>query len=181
MDPRITWRNVEPMPAIAERVRQRARSLEKFHDRIEGCDVMVEAPQKPRRSGRIFHVRVNLHVPGPDLSTDVRVAQGSARDDATLAVNRAFSAMEKRLKAQKRRMTGHGEKRHDPVLHGVIETFEPELGWGMLRADDGREVYFEKDSLTAGDWGALARGQRLRFRERAGARGPFATGVSPAD
>ena len=122
MDPQITWRNVEPMPAVAERVAERARALERLHDRIVGCDVVVEAPQKPRRSGRVFHVRVNLYVPGPDLSADARVAQGSARDDATLAVNRAFSAMEKRIKSQKRRMSGHGEKRHDPVLHGVVET-----------------------------------------------------------
>lgn len=181
MDPTITWRNTEPMPAIAELVARRGRALEKSVDRVEGCDVVVEAPQKRRQSARVFRVRVNLHVPGPDLSTEARVAQGSATGDATLAVNRAFSAMEKRIKAQRRRMSGHGEKRHDPVLHGVVTTFEPELGWGTIRADDGREVYFEKDSLTAGDWDALARGSRLRFREREGERGPFATGVSPAD
>jgi len=181
MEPQITWRNVEASPALGELVARRARALEKVFDRIEGCDVVVEAPQKRRQTARLFRVRVNLHVPGPDLSADARVAQGSATGDATLAVNRAFAAIEKRLKAQRRRMSGHGEKRHDPVLHGVIETFEPELGWGTLRADDGREVYFEKDSLTHGDWEALDRGKRLRFRERQGEKGPFATGVSPAD
>nr|WP_281243841.1 cold shock domain-containing protein [Tranquillimonas alkanivorans] len=65
-------------------------------------------------------------------------------------------------------------------MHGRTETLEKELGWGLLRADDGREVFFEKDSLVQGDWSGLEKGERLRFHEREGEKGPYATGITPA-
>lgn len=47
-----------------------------------------------------------------------------------------------------------------------------------MRADDGKEVYFQKGSLVSGDWNALEIGTRLRFREQDGENGPFAVDVS---
>lgn len=83
------------------------------------------------------------------------------------------------LKRQKK-MMGHLEvKHHPPVLHGEIMLIENYLGHGWLRPDDAREVYFQKDALTLGDWFSLSVGKRLRFREMQGDKGPYATGVSP--
>lgn len=64
-------------------------------------------------------------------------------------------------------------KHHPPVLHGEISTLEPELGYGYLRADDGREVHFQRDALTSDVWDHLAKGSRLRFREMQGERVPM--------
>ena len=48
----------------------------------------------------------------------------------------------------------------------------------MIRADDGRSVYFQKDSLETGTWDAVAVGRRLRFRELQGEKGPYAAHVA---
>jgi cold shock CspA family protein len=82
------------------------------------------------------------------------------------------------LKKRKKVMGGVEVKHHPPVLHGEITEFEPELGHGWLRADDGRMVYFQRDSLTSDDWDRLKTGVRLRFREMEGEKGPYATGVT---
>lgn len=75
---------------------------------------------------------------------------------------------------------GHIEvKRHPPVLHGEITLIDHDLGHGWLRADDGREVYFQKDALAGGDWSSLSIGMRLGFREMQAEQGPYAMGLSP--
>ncbi len=180
-EPTITYRGMDSTPTVESLARRRIEELERIHDRLIGCDVVVEATQGRRRTASGYRVRVNVHLPGPDISVSREVAQGAARDDVVLAVNRAFSAAERRLREQKRVMEGKHVKHHPAILHGEITEFEPELGWGYLRADDGSEVFFERDSLETGDWDKLERGMRLRFREREGEQGPFAVSVSPAD
>ena len=177
-DPVISYRNLDPSPAIEALVAKRIAVLERISDRIIGCEVTLEAPQKRRLHGRAFRVRLNLHVPGPDVSVAREVVQGSAQEDLTLAVNRTFSAAEKQLKRHKKVMGAIEVKHHPPVLHGEISTLEPELGYGYLRADDGREVYFQRDALTSDVWDRLAKGSRLRFREMQGDKGAYATAVT---
>ncbi|WP_137701210.1 HPF/RaiA family ribosome-associated protein [Marimonas lutisalis] len=178
-EPIITFRNMETSAAVKELVGRRIDALEHLNDRIVGVEVILDAPQKRKVSGRMFRARVNLQVPGPDLSFERSVAQGSARDDLLLAVNRAFSAAEKALKKQKKQMGRVEVKQHPPVLHGEVTLIEAELGYGYMRADDGREVYFQRDSLTSeGDWEKIEKGTQMRFRERQGEKGPFATGVT---
>lgn len=175
----ISYHNLDASPAVDAIARRRTEKLEHLFERIIGCDLALEALQRRKRHGRTVRAHLVVHLPGPDISVERTVAQGSAQDDLILAVNRAFSAAEKMLKRQKKVM-GHNEvKHHPPVLHGEITLIEKDLGHGWLRADDGREVYFQKDALTGGDWSSLSVGTRLRFRELQGDKGPYATGVSP--
>ena len=181
IEPIISYDNIDHSEAIERLVQDRIAALEKRHDRITGCEVILDAPQKQKRHGRVFRVRLNLRLPGPDLSISREVAQGTAQDDLILAVNRTFSAAEKALKKRKKTMAGVEVKHHAPVLHGEITELESELGYGWVRADDGKTVYFQRDSLTANDWDQLQKGTRLRFREMEGEKGPFATAVTVAD
>lgn len=181
IEPIISYQNIDHSPAVEGLVRKRIAGLEKRHDRITGCEVTLDAPQKKKRRGRVFRVRLNLRLPGPDLSVSREVAQGSAQDDLVLAVNRAFTAAEKALKKQKKTMGGIEVKHHAPVLHGEIAELEPELGHGWVRGDNGQMVYFQRDSLTSNDWDRLEAGMRLRFREMEGEKGPYATAVTIAD
>lgn len=178
IEPIISYRNIDHSPAVDDLVQTRIAALELRDDRITGCEVTIDAPQKRKRHGRVLRVRLNLRLPGPDITVGREVAQGSAKDDLVLAVNRAFAAAEKTLKKRKKTMDGIEVKRHAPVLHGEIAELEPELGHGWVRADDGRLVYFQRDSLTSEDWERLKTGTRLRFREMEGEKGPYATGVT---
>ncbi|KFE33892.1 HPF/RaiA family ribosome-associated protein [Thioclava atlantica] len=180
IEPIISYRNIEPSEAVTTLVKRRISVLERLHDRITGCEVVLDAPQKRKVSGRVFEARLTLHIPGEDFHAERSVAQGSARDDLLLAVNRTFSAAEKHLKRQKKKMGQVEVKHHPPVLHGEVTLLERELGYGYLRADDGREVYFQRDGLTADFWDELETGSRLRFREMEGEKGPFAASVTLA-
>lgn len=174
----ISWRNLQASPAIEELIRHRIEGLERFDPHIVGCNVVVEAPQKRHVTARGFQVRVDLQVSGPNISVSRSVRQGHAADDLRLAVNTAFEAVERRLKEHKRKLGSQEVKHHSPVLHGEIVELEPELGYGYLRADDGLEVYFQRDGLVSGNWKGLRLGDRLRFREMDGEKGPFAVDVA---
>jgi cold shock CspA family protein len=179
-EPIITWHKIPPSEAIEAIIRQRIVSIEKFCPDAIGLRVTLDAPQRQRNAGRGFEARLHLDLPGPDLDVARSVRQGHAAPDLTLAVNAAFSALEERIK-QSRRVKGALEVKHHPeIIHGEIVEIEPELGYGFVRADDGREVYFQKDSLVTGDWANLKTGSRLRFREQDGEKGPFAADVAPA-
>ncbi|MCD9148791.1 HPF/RaiA family ribosome-associated protein [Pseudophaeobacter flagellatus] len=181
IEPIISYHNVDHSLAVENLVRRRIKMLERRDNRITECEVTMEAPQKRKPHGRVFKVRLNLHLPGPDLSISREIAQGSAQDDLILAVNRAFTAAEKALKKRKKKMDGIEVKHHPPVLHGEIAELEPELGYGWVQADNGRKVYFQRDSLTSDDWERLDKGTRLRFREMQGDKGAYAASVTIAD
>lgn len=179
-EPSITWHKIQKSEAVDAVIQKRIASIEKFCPEAIGLRVVLDAPQKPRNAARGFDVRLHLSLPGPDLDVARSVRQGHASDDLMRAVNAAFTALEQQLKESRRKLGGLEVKHHPVILHGEIIEIEPELGYGFLRADDGKEVYFQKDSLVAGRWDDLERGVRLRFREQAGAQGPFAVDVAPA-
>jgi ribosome-associated translation inhibitor RaiA/cold shock CspA family protein len=180
IEPIISYHNVDHSPAVDSLVHRRIEMLERRDSRIIGCETTIDAPQKRKRHGRVFRVRLNLRLPGSDLSISRETAEGNAQEDLLLAVNRAFSAAEKALKKRKKKLSGIEVKHHPPVLHGEIVEFEPQLGYGWVRADDGRRVYFQRDSLTSDNWGHLDKGTRLRFREREGEKGAYAASVTIA-
>lgn len=179
-EPIITWRNISRSEAVEEIIRKRIEAVDKFCPEAVGLRITLDAPQKPRHAARGFDVRLHLEVPGPDLDVARTVRHGHAAEDILRAVNAAFTSLEKRIKENRKIMGGQEIKHHPNLLHGGIVELEPELGFGFVRADDGRELYFQKDSLVAGDWDSLAVGGRLRFREQDGEKGPFAVDVAPA-
>lgn len=179
--PKITYLNMTPSNAIDDHVNRRLEELEKYHPRIVGCDVVIAAPQKLKRNARDFEVRLTIRVPGPDIYVAQHVGRSGAVEDVNLAIHKAFDSARRTLKEQKREMSRREVKHHPPVTHGRIERLFAGEGYGYAVTDDGREVYFERDSLVSGDWDKLKIDGTIRFREMAGEKGPYAANISVAD
>ena len=60
----ITFRGLGHSDALEGAIRERVAWLEQFYADIVGCRVLVEIPHRHRHSGRHFHVRIELPVPG---------------------------------------------------------------------------------------------------------------------
>ncbi len=179
-EPKLRWVEAVARGAKAALVRDRIARLERFEPAIVGCRVVLAMPQRRPVKGQGVEVRIHLELPGPDIDLVREVRHGHVGADTVLAVNTAFAALERRLKEHGRKLGRQEVKHHAPVLHGELVELEPELGWGLVRADDGREVYVQKDALGAAAWAQLKPGDRLRFREQEGEKGAFAVNVSPA-
>lgn len=176
--PNITFRHLERTPEVEEHIHRRIEELQKYHPRIVSCDVVIDAPQKTHITGREFKVHLTVHVPGPDIHVSRSLGRSEAAEDLNLAIHKVFDAARRELKEQERKMGAVEVKHHAPVLHGTIDRLFEGEGYGFIRADDGREVYFGRDSMTAGDWTALKVDTKVRFREESGDKGPYAASVA---
>ena len=103
---RITFRQMEPSPAVEERIRARAADLERFHHHITDCHVVVHAPHHHQKHGGIYHVRIDLAVPGSVIIVNREAGLEHAHEDVYVAIRDAFDAARRQLEDFTRRQRG---------------------------------------------------------------------------
>lgn len=110
----ISFRNMDPSPAVEERIRKKVKKLERFHDRIVNCTVVVEAPHRHHHKGKLYTVRVDISVPGKDVVVDRAKPSDHGHEDVYVALRDAFNAAVRQLEDQTRKMRGdvksHGRR-----------------------------------------------------------------------
>ena len=94
---RIAFRNMDVSEALEQRIRKRAAELEQLCDRITSCDVVVELQHRHPRQGKLFHVRVDLTVPGRTIVVRREPNDNHAHEDAHVAVRDAFDIARRQL------------------------------------------------------------------------------------
>ena len=68
-------------------------------------------------------------------------------------------------------------KSHEVLPHGTISELVPYEDFGRIQTMDGREIYFHRNSIVDGDFDALETGDKVRFVEEEGDKGPQASTV----
>jgi ribosomal subunit interface protein len=102
----ITFRHMDPSPALEARIRERADELDQFFDRITSCRVVVECANKRHQQGNLFEVRVDLTVPGREIVVGRDSGANHAHEDAHVAVRDAFDAARRLLEDHARSHSG---------------------------------------------------------------------------
>jgi ribosome-associated translation inhibitor RaiA len=136
----ITYRNMEPSDAVTARIEAEAAKLDTFFDRITSCRVMVEAPHRHHKWGELFHIRIELGVPGTELvvshepTTRATLSQEEEavlkkhieihpeHKDVYVAVRDAFTSARRRLQSYVNRLRGevkHHERAEDTARVGT--------------------------------------------------------------
>lgn len=59
----------------------------------------------------------------------------------------------------------------------TVVRIDPFGEFGFLETDDGREIYFHRNSVLEGAFSQLAEGSRVTFAEEVGDKGPQASTV----
>ena len=99
----ISYRNMEASETVEGLVRQKFAQLEKLHDRLTSCRVVVE---KGPEEGKSFHVRVDLVAPGREIVVRRDPGDKRAHSDAPGAIRDAFDAARRQLEDHVRRQDG---------------------------------------------------------------------------
>lgn len=172
----ITFRHVDPSPALEAKIRERAEKLDRFADQIMGCRVVIEAPHKHRHKGNLYRVRIDITVRGEELVVSREPEQHQAHEDPYVAVRDAFDAARRLLEDHVRQRRGK-TKAHEVPPHGLIAELQPGRDYGKISTPDGREVYFHRNSIVNGDFDELEVGAEVRFAEGQGDAGPQASTV----
>lgn len=99
---RVTFRHMPRSAAVEARVHEHVGRLERFHQRIIGCHVVIETPAGHRRKGAPFSVRIELALPGGEICVDTGRAEHEAHMDVYVALRDAFDAAKRRLQEHAR-------------------------------------------------------------------------------
>lgn len=190
----ITYRNMEPSTEVEKWIRAEAAKLDTLYSRVMGCRVAIEVPHRHHRKGSPYHIRIDLTVPHREIvvkrepSLNARARHLGEREikkhaevkiphkNLRIAIDEAFKAAGRRLQDYARRQRGD-TKSHAPLPEARVSKILPHEGYGFLTSDDGREIYFHKNSVLGRAFSQLKVGTPVRFVEEPGAKGPQASTV----
>jgi len=193
----ITFRNMKPSEAVEARVREEVTKLETFYQGIMHCRVVVELPHKHHKKGDLYHVRIDMTVPGaelvvkrePSLHAALRQVDSeeesksyeahAAHKDVFVVIRDAFKEARRQLQDFARRERGQ-TKLHLPQASGRVTQLFPGEQYGFLETPDGSEVYFHKNSVLNDAFNRLKIGSRVTFSEELGEKGAQASTVRAA-
>jgi ribosomal subunit interface protein len=171
----IAYHQVTKSEAIDQLIREKADHLEQFCDHIISCAVAVERPNLHQRSGNPYRVRVDLHVPPRHEIAAIAGQQHNAmHDDLETVVIDAFEKAGRQLKKLNERQSGE-TKTHSSEPVAVITKLNLEEGYGFVTDLEGRDIYFDRQSLSGHEFERLALGMPAVFTEEPGPNGPVAT------
>ncbi len=80
----------------------------------------------------------------------------------------------------RRRGTAQPQAPSGPKCRGKIKKMVRDRGFGFIRGDDGKEVFFHRSGLNAADYDALSEGDNVEYVVQEGPRGARAENVRQA-
>ncbi len=174
----VSFRNLEHSDAVEARVREKAEKLEQYYGRITSCRVMIEAPERHRRKGKLYHVRLEINVPGDTVIVSRHPSEKQAHEDIYVAIRDAFNAARRQLEDHSRKQRGK-VKTHEAPPHGKVTRLFSAEGYGFIEMPDGQEVYFHRNSVVNDGFAKLEPGSpvRLVVAEGESEKGPQASTV----
>ena len=177
---RIAFRNLNSSPVIEEQIHKRVAELEHFFDQITACSVVVEVHHRHQRQGRLYHVRVELTVPGREIVVRREPSEHQAHEDLPVAIHDAFDAVRRQLQDYVRVMRGD-TKTHEEAATGRIATLVAESDYGFLVTESGDEVYVHRNAVPGHGFDKLRVGDKVRYvlDKVEGEHGPQASAVIP--
>jgi ribosomal subunit interface protein len=103
----IAFRGMEASPAVEERIREKVERLKQFNDRIISCRVTIDEPHRKRQVGKVFHVKIEIGLPGRhDVVVNREPEENHAHEDIYVALRDAFDAARRRLQDAAAKMGG---------------------------------------------------------------------------
>jgi ribosome-associated translation inhibitor RaiA len=104
---KLTFHGVEPTAAIEDRIRDRFARLERLHDGIVACHVIIAAPHRHHHKGTLFNVRIDLTVPHGEIVVGGRdSAHDHAHEDLYVAIRDSFDVARRLLQEHVRKQRG---------------------------------------------------------------------------
>ena len=173
----IDFQGMPAEPAIRSAIVKHVDDLEQRFGRVTAGRVVLKAPGGHHRTGGLYEVNIRLALPeGREVNVD-RTAQADERhSDLTFAINDAFKRARRQLQDKVRQLQGQ-VKHHEGNPSGTVARLDPSGEFGFIETNDGREIYFHRNSVLDNGFARLAEGTRVTFAEEVGEKGPQASTV----
>jgi ribosome-associated translation inhibitor RaiA len=93
----LQFRNLDHSPAIEAAVRKHVEKLKSFNGDIISCRVAIESPHKHQYKGKLYHVVVDVRVPGKEIVVSRAPDDQQAHEDVYVAIRDAFDAARRQI------------------------------------------------------------------------------------
>ncbi len=124
----VRFRHMRPSDAIEAAVREHAEKLDRFHPRITSCRVMIEEIHGGQHhKGAVFHVRVDVTVPGRELVARSEPPPQHHHEDVFLAVRNAFDEIRRELQDDSQLRRGYVKAHAPPAPAVTVRAGEVEV------------------------------------------------------
>jgi ribosomal subunit interface protein len=170
----IAFRGMDSSSALEAKIMEKSKKLERLHDRITSCRVVVEAPHRRSRKGKLYLVTVDVTVPGAELVVNTEKRHHRSHEDVYVALRDAFSAMKRQLEDYAREKSGQVKTHESPPQGTVVRLFQ---NHGFIETVDQGEIYFHRNSVVDGRFAELGEGVQVRYSATDGEKGLQATTV----
>ena len=173
----IDFQGMDAMPAVRASIEKHVAQLEQRFGRVTACRIVLKGPGGHHQTGGLYEVNIRLALPNGREVNVARTAQADERHaDLPFAINDAFKRARRVLQDHVRRLQGH-VKQHEEQPVGTVMRLDDTGEFGFLKAVDGHEVYFHRNSVLDGAFSRLAVGSHVSFVEEVGDKGPQASTV----
>jgi ribosome-associated translation inhibitor RaiA/cold shock CspA family protein len=180
----IAFHNTERSEQAENEIRTRVADLEKIYERLVSCRVRIDQRAKDVTGTIPPVVRIELGIPGhgeivvshePD-----HLLRKYKHPDLRRAINEAFRKAERQLLDLKEWRQGRTKEPHHDSENqslGQVADVDGSGEFGFLLTKEGGLLYFHRNSVLAGDFDQLRRGDAVYYVEDAGDTGPIASKV----
>ena len=144
----ISFRNCQPSEEVRKEIEEEVQRLEKFFDRITAIAVTVTAPSLlHHRHGQPFEIHIRISLPEhKDVIVSKTHGDVHQHEHISVAIKDAFAAAQRQVEDAVRKM--RGIVKHDVALdRGRVASLIAGEDYGFIQTDDGREIYFHRDSV----------------------------------
>jgi len=173
----LACQDVEISPDIRKLIDGNIEALEQRFGRVTSCKIIIRGPGNRHQTGGLNHVSIRLALPdGRDVNVGRTPKEDERHADLAFAVNDAFKRARRQLQDQARRLQAQ-VKTHAEQPTGTVVRIDPNGDFGFLKSGDGSELYFHRNSVLDGGFGALSVGSRVSYYEEIGEKGAQASTV----
>ena len=172
----ITFRHMDPSPALEARIRELAARFDRFSEHIMRCHVIIEPLPHHQHQGALYDFRIDITLPGAEIAIRHAVRPTTLMRIRTSRSADAFRAARRKLEDYERKRRGDVKSHVQPALGWICE-LDTEHDSGRIETEDGRLIYFHQHSMVGDRFQDLRPGTKVRFVEEAGDLGPQASTV----
>ena len=181
----ISFRNCKGSAAAEDDIRDHIDRLQRIYGRMTTVRVRVDQSNQNAADTIPPVVHIEISVPG---HKDIVVAHEPDHlqrkyqaPELRNAINEAFRIAERQLSKYKDKLTDHGgaAMRHEAAseFRGQVAELTPGEDFAFLMTKEGALLYFHRNSMLAGDFDRLHRGDEVSYIEAMGDNGPTASKV----
>jgi cold shock CspA family protein/ribosome-associated translation inhibitor RaiA len=174
----IDFQGMDARPELHTAIAEHVAELEHHYGRVTACRVVLKGPGGHHQTGGLYEVNIHLALPdGREVNVNRTAKADERHSDLTFAINDAFKRARRQLQDHVRELQGQ-VKHHEGSPIGTVVRLDPSGEFGFLESNDGREIYFHRNSVLDDAFPRLTVGTRVTFAEEEGEKGTQASTVT---